>query len=273
MTRPDSADSPGREAWYVEVPPPPPLADCVLELWEMRIPELPGTSRVRILPNACVDIVLYASEPSRGEGPAAIVAPPHRSYVVGSTLRSFIVRSVGWRHVIGASLRPEGVRPLLGLPAAVIGESVAFLHDVIGAEAGVIEGRVLDGPADSAMARLAQVLVERRRSAAPPDETANRAVHLVHSARGRKRIDALVADLNISPRRLERNFLTHVGMSPKLFSRLVRFDRAVRDLSARGTTPWSQFALAHGYADQAHFINEFREFAGLTPSEFEREST
>jgi AraC-like DNA-binding protein len=260
-----------RESWYAEVAPPAALADCVLSLWEMRIPSVPGTSRVRILPNACVDIVLYGSETSRGEGPAAIVAPPHRSYVVGSTLRSFMVQSVGWRHVLGASLRPEGVQPLLGVPAAVIGESVAFLHDIIGADAGTLEERVLGGAAADALRTLAQCLVERRRSAPPPDETAHRAVELVHAARGTKRIDSLVSDLNVSSRRLERNFLAHVGMSPKLFSRLVRFDRTVRDLATRGNVPWSQFALAHGYTDQAHFINEFREFAGITPAEFERE--
>jgi AraC-like DNA-binding protein len=273
VTPSDGGTDPGSENWYAEVAPPPPLADSVLSLWEMRIPSLPGPTRVRILPNACVDIVLYASEPSRGEGAAAIVAPPHRSYVVGSTLRSFIVQSVGWRHVLGASLRPEGVQPLLGLPAAVIGESVALLHDVIGRDAETIEDRVLGGDANGAMRRLAEVLLERRRAAAPPDATALKAVQLVHASRGRKRIDSLVSELNISPRRLERNFLTHVGMSPKLFSRLVRFDRTVRDLAGRGATPWSQFALAHGYADQAHFINEFREFAGVTPAEFERESS
>jgi AraC-like DNA-binding protein len=272
MRQPDPEEPPGPEHWYREGPPPAALADCVLSLWEMRIPSMPGIARVRIVPNACVDIVLYASEPSRGDGLAAIVAPPHRSYVVGSTLRAFIVRSVGWRHVIGASLRPEGVQPLLGVPAAVIGESVALLNDVIGAEAALMEERVIDGPADGALRRLAEVLLERRRSAAPPDATANRAVELVHSARGRKRIDSLVADLNVSSRRLERSFLTHVGMSPKLFSRLVRFDRAVRDLAARGETPWSQFALSHGYSDQAHFINEFKEFSGVTPVEFEEES-
>ena len=128
MRQPDPEEPPGREHWYAEVPPPAELADSVLSLWEMRIPSMPGVARVRIVPNACVDIVLYASEPSRGDGVAAIVAPPHRSYVVGSTLRAFIVRSVGWRHVIGASLRPEGVQPLLGIPAAVIGESVALLE-------------------------------------------------------------------------------------------------------------------------------------------------
>jgi AraC-like DNA-binding protein len=264
--------TPGGDDWYTEIAPPPALADCLVSLWEVRIPVL-GAARVRILPNACVDLVLYDSDTSQGEGSATAVAPPHRSFVVGSTLRSFLVRSVGWRHVIGASLRPEGVRPLLGLPAAMIGQRVAVLADVMGAAAGRLEDRVFSGPAEGAMGRLAAALSERRAAAPPPDETAGRAVSLVRRGRGRKRIDALGTDLNLSPRQLERHFLAHVGLSPKLFSRLVRFDRAVRDLPARGTTTWTDFALAHGYSDQAHFINEFGEFAGLSPAAYEQEGS
>jgi len=80
-----------------------------------------------------------------------------------------------------------------------------------------------------------------------------------------------LSDLNVSARRLERHFLAQVGLPPKLFSRVVRFDRAVRDLAGRGTASWSRFALAHGYTDQAHFINEFREFAGVSPAEYDAE--
>jgi AraC-like DNA-binding protein len=270
MPRP--ADPPPPESWYVEDPAPRALADWVLSFWEMRIPRLATDVRFRILPNACVDLVIYVSEPSVGEGTGALVGPPHRSYVVGSTLRSFIVRCAGWRHVVGASLRPAGALPLLGVPAAVIGEKVAFLHDIIGNKADEIEDRVVSGPTEGARQRLADVLDELRRRIAPPDTMAHQAVELVRRAWGQKRIDSLAGDLNVSARRLERHFLEHVGITPKLFSRLVRFDRAVRDLAARGQTPWSQFALAHGFSDQAHFINEFREFAGVTPLEFEAES-
>lgn len=258
--------------WYVEVPPPPPLAPWVLCFWEIRIPTLPQPTRMRILPNACVDVVLYNSETSRGEGLGAIVAPPNRSYVVGSTLRSFLVQSAGWRHVLGASIRPTGVEPLLGLPAAAIGESITLLEDVIGPPAREIEARVLDGPPAQALRRLAEVLRARCAASDLPDPMAHRAAALLEQSQGRRRIDAVVSDLHVSPRRLERHFLAQVGLTPKLYARLVRFDRAVRDLAARGVTPWSQFALAHGYADQAHFINEFREFAGVTPVEYEAET-
>src|SRR5437660_6285836 len=102
------------EKWYVEEPPPPELAAWVLSFWEMRIPDLGAPARVRILPNACVDIVIYLSDAARGEGEASLLAPPHRSFVVGSTIRSFIARSAGWRHIVGACLLPEGVLPVLG---------------------------------------------------------------------------------------------------------------------------------------------------------------
>src|SRR5690348_16524591 len=161
MTGPSAPSRSRGDGWYVEVAPPPALADCLVSLWVVRIPVI-GAAQVRILPNACVDVVLYASDTSVGEGAGAGVAPPHRSFVVGSTLRSFLVRSIGWRHVIGASLRPEGVRPLLGIPAAVIGDRVAVLADVIGADAGRIEDRVFTGAPDGAMGRLAEALAARR---------------------------------------------------------------------------------------------------------------
>jgi AraC-like DNA-binding protein len=242
----------------------------VFSLWEMRIPAV-GQKRVRILPNACVDLVLYVSSTSAGQGDASLIQPPHRSFVVGSTLRSFIVQSVGWRHVIGASLRPAAVQPLLGLPASEIGQSLALLHDVIGPKAGEIEDRVFSGPAEGALRRLAEALLAIR-TPDRSDGVARRAEQLVRKAHGRQRIDDLASEVNVSGRGLERRFLKEVGITPKLFSRLVRFDKAVRDLGGRGQRPWSQFALEHGYTDQAHFINEFKEFAGVTPVEFEQES-
>jgi AraC-like DNA-binding protein len=264
-------DSEGSQEWYREVPPPPSLARLVASLWETRIPAL-GDARVRIMPNACVDIVVYASDTSRGEGAATIVAPPHRSFVVGSTLRSFVVRSTGWRHVVGASILPAGVQPILGMPARIIGETIAVLDDIIGAKARELEDRVIAGEPFGAMQRLADALIMLKASR---QESALlvRAVESVRQARGVKRIDDIASDSNISPRQLERHFLEHVGMPPKTFSRLIRFDRVVRDIPSRGSRSWTAFALQHGYSDQAHFINVFKEFAGITPAQFEDESS
>ncbi len=262
-------ESPAR--WYAELAPPPGLAQSVAAFWEMRVPALTET-RIRILPNACVDIVVFVSDASQGEGAAAIVAPPYRSYVVGSTLRSFIVRSAGWRHVVGVSLLPAGAQAILGLPARLLGDGIVLLADVIGARATQLEERVLTGPSDGALQRLCDVLLELQ-AGREPNRLVGRAVRSVRGAQGMKRMDAVASETNVSTRTLERLFLEHLGISAKIFSRLVRFDCAARDVVSRGTSSWSQFALAHGYGDQAHFINEFKEFAGVTPTQFEAEAT
>jgi AraC-like DNA-binding protein len=257
--------------WYAELTPPPGLAQSVAALWQMRVPALTET-RIRILPNACVDIVIYVSDASQGEDAAAIVAPPYRSYVVGSTLRSFIVRSAGWRHVVGVSLLPAGVQAILGLPARLLGDGIVLLADVIGARAAQVEERVLSGPSEGALQRLCDVLLEFQ-FGRETNLLVGRAVRSVRGAQGRKRMETVASETNVSTRTLERHFLEHLGVSAKTFSRLGRFDRAARDISSRGTQSWSQFALAHGYSDQPHFINEFREFAGVTPTQFEAEAT
>ena len=228
------------------------------------------TTHVRILPNACVDIVVYCGETARGDGSAAIVAPPYRSFVVGSTLRSFIVRSVGWNHIVGVSLLPAGVEPILGVPARVIGEHLALLADVIGARAAELEERVIDGDPTRSLARLTDELVRLRRSR-HGNAVVTKTVRALREAGGTARIDAVASAANLSTRHLERHFLEHVGISPKVFARLVRFDRAARGIPSRGARSWSEFALAHGYSDQAHFINDFKEFAGITPTQFEVE--
>jgi transcriptional regulator GlxA family with amidase domain len=74
-----------------------------------------------------------------------------------------------------------------------------------------------------------------------------------------------VADmLGLSSRQFERRFRNSVGISPKLFSRMQRFQRVLQMVEGPEAT-WADTALSCGYHDQAHLIRDFREFAGSTP--------
>jgi len=83
--------------------------------------------------------------------------------------------------------------------------------------------------------------------------------------------DALISiqkDLNISERTFQRLFEGHVGIAPKLFSRICQFNAAFQQLNKYGFTKLSDLAYDHGFADQSHFIRTFKEFTGLTPKEY-----
>ena len=77
----------------------------------------------------------------------------------------------------------------------------------------------------------------------------------------------------LSPRQFERNFITRVGISPKLFIRITRFENAMKIKNDYPDKNWSSIASASGYTDSSHLLREFKEFAEFPPSRFYEQPT
>ncbi len=75
-------------------------------------------------------------------------------------------------------------------------------------------------------------------------------------------------ELGISERRLHQVFSEDVGLSPKQWSRVRRFQRAVRALHQGAEMRWAELALNCGYADQSHFSRDFHSFSGIDPTTY-----
>jgi transcriptional regulator GlxA family with amidase domain len=113
-----------------------------------------------------------------------------------------------------------------------------------------------------------RALVGAYAAAAPVDARVLDAVTLLAASTGDVSLTALSRAVGATPRWLERRFQQAVGVSPKRLARLVRFRRALAALDAEPTAPGAAVALDHGFYDQAHFIAEFRAFAGDAPRRF-----
>jgi AraC-like DNA-binding protein len=119
---------------------------------------------------------------------------------------------------------------------------------------------------------LAQLLakqVERK-----PDRpfVAQHVITLLHTTANHQSIDQIAASLGISRRHLARLFSSQVGLPPKLCARILRFQQALRQLTHYPHMPAAHIAALGGYADQSHFIHEFRTFAGLPPNAYRRQA-
>ena len=93
------------------------------------------------------------------------------------------------------------------------------------------------------------------------------AAHAILLAGGRACIPALAAKTGLGVRQFERRFLNQVGMRPKLFARIARFEAALEYKARFGTRSWTDVAHTFGYYDQMHMVHDFAEFTGATPSE------
>jgi transcriptional regulator GlxA family with amidase domain len=91
---------------------------------------------------------------------------------------------------------------------------------------------------------------------------------MLFSSTDNLRIEKLAYDANMSIKTFERKFTEQVGVSPKLFVRMIRFNKALSLKVSHSKKSWTSIAHMCGYFDQMHLIKEFILFSGETPSHF-----
>jgi transcriptional regulator GlxA family with amidase domain len=99
------------------------------------------------------------------------------------------------------------------------------------------------------------------------------AIEAFRSGRRAPSIAAVTERTGLSARRFIELFRREVGLTPKVFCRVARFRDVVNGIKGSSSVDWAQTALDCGYFDQAHFSHDFREFAGMSPSDYLRHRT
>lgn len=169
------------------------------------------------------------------------------------------------------NLKPHAAFRMLGCPMHEMANAHIRLDALLkGSTVRELEGRIADAPTIADAARIVGDFISRlsERSAAAIHPVVIGVVETVLAERGAVRIETLAARGGLTRRQLERLFRLQVGMSPKRFASLVRFDWAVRRLSSHPRA--IDLAYHAGFADQAHFIRTFSRHAGVTPGRFGR---
>jgi AraC-like DNA-binding protein len=253
--------------------PAPPLSEYIDMLWLYERGADPPTLE-RALPTGTVEMVI-----DLGGGPVCVydrndpthtlishhgpmLCGPHTGYFVIDNLQPW---------VLGAHFKPGGAFPFLGLPASELHDQHAALADLWGASAFDLQECVMDAPTPAAMFRILE--------AALLDRLCNPVMghHMVqHPAvafalreiQYARPLTAVTDQIGLSTRRFSQLFGEQVGLSPKRYQRVMRFQDVLRRIYASAPLDWADVALDCGFFDQAHFIHEFRAFSGLSPTEY-----
>jgi AraC-like DNA-binding protein len=248
---------PGAAAAHFQLtrlPPSPDLAPFVerhwIVAWDLR-GRPPFTQEV--LPHPCVNLVV---EP----GLAAV-------HGVGSGRFARELRMRG--RAVGVKFRPGGFRPFVDFDIAELTGRDRPLHVMFGAAGAALAEAIEATPDERAATGVMERFLRARRPAPDPNvELIARLAREMLRDPALTRVDELAARAELSPRRLQRLFRRYVGVSPKWMLKRYRLHEAAERIAEGRAGDWTALALELGYADQAHFINDFRALVGRTPGEY-----
>lgn len=162
-------------------------------------------------------------------------------------------------------LQPLGIWQLFGIPNGKLANWHFHARDLIGndieelwekmAHAGIFEQRVA----------LAEAMLLKRTSTVQPNSLVMSSAQYVFRHKGMPRVAEVAGIAGLSPRQFERRFIDEMGVAPKLFAKVTRFQMVLDARIMGGNASWLTLAHQFGYHDQMHMIRDFRGLTGLTP--------
>jgi AraC-like DNA-binding protein len=171
--------------------------------------------------------------------------------------------------IIGVHFRPGGAFPFLGLPAGDLADTHVDLETLWGPSAGRLRERLCEARTSAERFRLLQeALLSRLRHGAEQHYAVSAALEILGKTQAGPTVREAAKQLGLSQRRFIQVFKAEVGMTPKLFSRVRRFQQTRTFIQQNHSPNWAALAADLGYFDQSHFIREFLEFSGLSPTEY-----
>lgn len=258
--------------FYLTHAPGPPLSEFVEYFWLFEGGQTPR--KERIVPSGTIELVinLRDDEVRIHDREQPEQTKRFSGAVLSGTYSSiFVIDAMQHESMLGVHFKPGGAFPFLGALASELRDAHADLADLWGRSALELRERLC---VVSAHRKRFQVMEEVLRDRLRRARRGHRAVPIALGVFGPTGTCASVPDAareaGVCQRRFAKVFADQVGLSPKLFCRVLRFQH-VQTLAERNEkVDWAHIASTCGYFDQSHLINDFQELSGFSPAEYLR---
>jgi methylphosphotriester-DNA--protein-cysteine methyltransferase len=214
----------------------------------------------RLLPTGEMGLFVDVSDPSR--------SPP---ILAGASSRPRVLDTARSIRLLGVSFAPGGASSLFRTDVSEIANLTVPLDEFCGRSALALQAEILEAATNAVRFRVLERYLEVLLAAAdtPGHPAVRYALGELRSVR-EVRIADLISRLGIGQRRFIEMFRSEVGLTPKLYQRVARFQQLLASIEDHRDVHWSDVASLHGYFDQAHLIHDFNVLAGVSPTVYLR---
>ncbi len=223
----------------------------------------------RIVPNGLFELIFYLDDRPKVTDPQKTISDS--IMITGQLKRSHELKVTGRLSLFAIYFLPHGLSMFLDLPMKEILNQSVPLKFIVKGTVNKLEDELSSAPTFKKKIEIVEAFLISKIKKNEDKYKYNKirfAINMMNQAKGVIGIERLASELFLSRKQFERTFSDFVGISPKQFLKIVRFQNAIYEKSQNPELSLTEVAYNSGYFDQAHMINDFKMLSGITPKSY-----
>lgn len=246
------------------------LAPYVKQYWALENILKRGEShQQRIVPTGLLELTFYFADRPRSLDPRRELLDT--TIISGQQNSAYDLSVTGTLDMFSVTFQPEGAMMFFDLPLVELCDQTIPLRYLDQEWVDRVENGLFEAVGFMAKRQVIEValgqLLKKNQKALEGNRIQN-SIQMISSSRGLVSINTLASKACLSRKQYERVFIANVGISPKRFLRIVRFQHALYQKEHHPSQTFTELAYQCGYYDQSHLIHDFRALSGLSPGEY-----
>jgi len=224
----------------------------------------------RIFPSGFTELILYYGDKYLHIDKNNSKTLQPYFYLSGQSNTYYDIQPTGKIGLIAITFKPDAAKLFFKLPVSELEDNFVAIEEIAGQRAKELEYKLqVSANNKERLNLLEEFLIKQLREFYTKEhKRINYSIDLINRNKGLITVENLADYACLGTKQFKRRFTDFVGIKPKKFTRIVRFQHAIYSQQIKSVKNPTELAYKCGYYDQAHFTNEFKEFTGYTPKEF-----
>lgn len=251
---------------YREIAPVSVLRPYIKFIWLLDGSEAnPNAVPERIFPDGCMELIFNLKKPlARVDGTTLIQQPT--SFIFGQLTKAMHILAANLYSVIAVRFTPFGLSAFTQIPSHEFKGIEVGLENLWGKEGKELEDQVNTLSTNAAVSAIQNFFIARLKKQKHSLASISYIAGLMEGQGENQTVKHWAEYANLSERQFNRKFNNVIGVSPKEYIKIIRFNKVLHLFDDNNAENLSSLAHQCGYYDQAHFIKDFKEYTGTTPT-------
>ena len=194
-----------------------------------------------------------------------------KNFAIFPFKKGLFLYSDGFTGFVAIRFQPWAIHKIINKPVSTLIDKIVGADKLFRENATILSRQLNNKSREEKIKILTDYFLNRIETFESKEIATQRIAQEIILKNGIVSIKNLSEKFGTNSRKIERDFISEIGISAKLFSRIIRFNNARELLAQNPKTPLTAVAYEIGYADQAHFNKNFKELFGITPVAFKQQ--